>query len=71
MVLPLLMSLSKAIFQLKAHKYNLHKNGALGSDAGQGGIMQQLDKLISNVIKTMSQEESPVNDSNRDMGHGS
>ncbi|KAJ1404862.1 aspartate/glutamate/uridylate kinase [Sesbania bispinosa] len=44
------------------------KNGAPGSDAEQGGLMQKLDRLFSNVIKTMSQGDSPANDSNKDMG---
>ncbi|KAJ1419512.1 hypothetical protein SESBI_15071 [Sesbania bispinosa] len=44
------------------------RNGAPGSDAGQGGLIQQLDTLIGNVIKTMRRGDSAANGSNRNMG---
>ncbi|KAJ1377874.1 STE STE7 kinase [Sesbania bispinosa] len=40
--------------------------GAPGIDAGQAGLVQQLDTLFSNVIKSVTQGDSAANGSNRD-----
>ncbi|KAJ1396975.1 hypothetical protein SESBI_32147 [Sesbania bispinosa] len=44
--------------------------GAPGSDAGQAGLVQQLDTLFSNVIKIVTQGDSAANGSNREKGPG-